>query len=45
MATGQEIEQISTDNLFLADYTQTVKVSSTSVSMRVWCLLRMAIRN
>ena len=34
MATGQQIEKISMDNLFFGDYTQTVKVSSKSVTMR-----------
>ena len=33
MATGQQIEKISMDNLFLGDYTQTVKVSSKLVTM------------
>ena len=34
MATGQQIEKISMGNLCLDDYTQTVKVSSKSVTMR-----------
>ena len=34
MATGQQIEKITMGNLFLGDYTQTVKVSSKSVTMR-----------
>ena len=34
MATSQQMEKICMDNLFLGDYTQTVKVSSISVTMR-----------
>ena len=34
MATGQQIEKIFMDYLFLGNYTQTVKVSSKSVTMR-----------
>ena len=35
MATGQQIEKIVMNNLFLGDYTQTVKVSSKWVTLRV----------
>ena len=34
MPTRQQIEKITMDNIFLGDYTQTVKVSSKSVTMR-----------
>ena len=34
MATGQQIEKITMDNLFLGDYRQAVNVSSKSVNMR-----------
>ena len=34
MATGQQIEKITMDKLFLGDCTQTMKVSSKSVTMR-----------
>ena len=34
MATGQPIEKISMEYLFLGDYTQTLNVSSKSVTMR-----------
>ena len=34
MATGQQIEKITMEILFSGDYTQTVKVSSKSVTMR-----------